>query len=109
MRRLEWTAGIAMSAMALLPGSIQAQVDWSDVLNGKPAQPVVEVPQQPEAPLPPAPPPVQRRPRTREPARARSRPVSATRAARPRAHRAVAMPEPEDDREYPAVPGGRRR
>jgi len=104
MRRLGWTGGIAMCTLPLLASTVQAQVDWSDVLSGKPAQPVVEAPNQPEAPPPPAPPPVQHRPGTRESARA-----AAPRAARPRTHRAVGMPEPEDDREYPAIPTGRRR
>ncbi len=108
MRGLQCISGVAMSVLSLLAGVAQAQVDWSDVLNGKPAQPVVEAPGPPEAAPPPAPPPAQHRARTREPTRAHSKPASVTQGAGTRAHRAVAMP-PEDDREYPAVPTGRRR
>ena len=108
MRRLGWTGGIAMYTLSLLASTVQAQVDWSDVLSGKAAQPVVEDPNQPEAPPPPAPPPVQHRPGTRAGTRESAR-AAAPRAARPGTHRAVGMPEPEDEPEYPSVPIGRRR
>jgi len=109
MRGLGWASRVAMTVISLLAGAAQAQVDWSDVLSGKPPEPVVEAPPPQEAPAPPAPPPVQRRASTQESARARSKSASATRAAPPRARRRVARRDPEDDREYPAVPNGRRR
>jgi hypothetical protein len=106
MSRLGTLCCIALGAVAFLAVRVQAQVDWSEVLSGKVAEPTAQVPQHHAAPTPPAQSAAQGRQHraTRVPSRRLNR-EAPTRHSRQQA----ARPEPQDEPEYPPVSGKRPR
>lgn len=100
---------IVVGAAPLVAGGAQAQVDWSELLGEKGSQPVAEAPQRQDVSPPAAQPPVQQPPRARSAVKARSKPARVRQTTAPHARRQVMKRDPEDEREYPAVPGASRR
>ncbi len=94
---LSW---FVICVVTLLAVGVQAQVDWGPLLGEKGAEPAHE-PVQHEPPNPTVP------PQGRHSLPAVTTPKAPRRRQTPRSRRRV-RPDSVEDREYPAVPGGRR-
>jgi hypothetical protein len=105
MRRPKGLSCIVMSIVSLLAAGTQAQVDWGPLLGEKGAEPAHEAPPQ-EAPRPTVQPQGRRTPQGRHIVPAAPKPRTRTRVETPRSRR-HAKRESTEEREYPAVPGGR--
>jgi hypothetical protein len=100
---------IVLSAAPWIAAGAQAQVDWSELLGEKGNQPAVEAPQRQEASPGTAQPPEQRQAQAHGAAKGHSKPTRVRQIRPPAARRPLTQPDPEDEREYPAVPAARRR
>lgn len=99
---------IVVSAAPWVAAGAQAQVDWSELLGEKGNRPVAEAPQRQETSPSVVQVPAQRQPQAHGAAKGRSKPMR-VRQITPPAARHLTQPDPEDEREYPAVPTARRR
>ena len=106
MRRLQGLSCIVIGTASLLATAVQAQVDWGPLLGEKGAEPPREVPQH-GPPGPTMQPGGRRTPQARDMLPAAPKPATRRRLKTPQSRHHVKQ-EPGEEREYPAVPGGRR-
>ena len=99
---------IVLSAAPWITAGAQAQVDWSELLGETGSRPVAEAPQHQEASPGKAQPSEQRQPQAHGAAKGHPKPIRVRQTKGPASRRQLTQSDPQDEREYPAVPAARR-